>query len=256
MQLVFLDEAGYTPDWESGIQQQPIYALSAVCLPTDRIKNAYDTIRSTIDRLRLKAQPARLGCGHEIKAKDIAVGSGWWKHHNDERNAIRDVMLSAPCQFGGCAILAVIDKRAHKEKYAYPGNPYSLALQFVFERLGQHLLEIDEYAYAVYDQNTRLQDEVLEQSSELITDGSRGFGYSDYYRQYYAFSIALDHVIELGVGVSEHSLGLQIADYFATFAYHYHRDGKPEPCGWWDTLCASLRTQNGTFEGYGLKRFP
>ncbi len=96
----------------------------------------------------------------------------------------------------------------------------------------------------------------MNQSATLITTGSHGSGFSEYYQQYYEFSVQIDRVVELAVGVSEYSLGLQIADFFATFAYQYYRAGRPKKCGWWKTLCASLRQQGGRYEGYGLKTFP
>src|SRR5207245_2054185 len=148
-------------------------ALSAVCLPAERLQEAYSGIRAAITALPLRPSRDALGRGFEIKAKEIATGAGWWKFHNVERDAVRAVMLAAPPTYGGSA-----------------------------------------------------------------------------------FVVAIERVQDLLFVTSSHSLGLQVADYFATMTYCYLRDGRPSPCGWWDTLKASLHTRFGALDGVGLKIFP
>jgi len=257
MWLIFLDEAGFTRgDWRNGIAQQPYYTLSAVCLPGARLATVYQDIRAKVTGLSLVQLPRPLGQNYEIKARDIASGTGWWQAHNTERNAVRDTMLSAPRAHDGCAFVVVVDKAAHFAKYTLPEDPYLLAFRFAFERLAQFLEEKQSYAYCVYDQNTRLQESVLEQSSALIQQGSYITGYSWFYEQHYEFVLEIERIVELAFGDSKHSLGLQIADYFATFAYQYFRNGRPAGIGWWNTLESNLHRAHGTLNGIGLKVFP
>lgn len=76
MRLIFLDEAGYSRDWKKQIDEQPFYVLSAVCVPMDKIPAAYDRVRREINEMDLPGQEKLLGRGFEIKARDIAQGTG------------------------------------------------------------------------------------------------------------------------------------------------------------------------------------
>lgn len=256
MHMVFLDESGYSRNWETDIAHQPFYTLSAVCLPAGRLEALYADVRAKIAGLKLPTVSAPLGRGFEIKAREIVNGSGWWGRHNNERNAVREAMLEAPARFEGCVVLVAFDKAEHKRKYVSPDNPYTLSLQMVFERVGEHLRSIGEHGYCIYDQNTLFQQPLLDHSAKLMVGGSGGTGFSGVYQQYYNYFVKLDHLLEMSVGVSEYSIGLQIADYFATCGNSYYKGGKPSPCGWWDTLTKSLRNQSGEYRGYGLKEFP
>ena len=256
MVFVFIDEAGYTPNWASGIPQQPFYALSAVCIHADQLRAAYGDVRQRVAAIGLASYPAPLGQGFEVKAREVASGGGWWQAHNNERNTLRDIMLSAPRLHGGCAFVVAIDKKAHILKYAKPQDPYMLAFQFVLERLMHRLNDLNESAYIIYDQNTRLQAGVLAKAASLVTGGSKILTYNWYRQEYATLSMNMDRIIEVSIGESKHSLGLQLADYFATFTYSYFRDGKPNGCGWWQTLSDSLHQHQGTVNGVGLKVFP
>ena len=165
-------------------------------------------------------------------------------------------MLTAPRRYGGSAFVVVIDKARHRDRYATPADPYLLAFRFIFERLAHFLAERQDVGYCVYDQNTRLQGDLLEESNELIREGSEIYGYSRFFDQHIHGVLAIDRIQELAFGTSSHSLGLQLADYFATLAYCYLRDGRPHPCGWWDLLTSSLHRRGGVLEGIGLKVFP
>ncbi|MDQ7858550.1 MAG: hypothetical protein QN174_13250 [Armatimonadota bacterium] len=126
MHVVFIDEAGYTPDWKAGIEQQPFYVASAVCIPAPNVPPLYASLRQEIQALHLPSL-------------------------------------------------------------------------------------------------TRFK---------------------------------LPHLLEMSLGDSRYSIGLQVADYFATTTYHYYMDGKPASCGWWDLLAGSLHRLDGKLIGIGLKEFP
>lgn len=256
MIFVFLDEAGYTSDWITGASQQPYYALSAVCIPAEQLRTSYSDTRAMVGALVLVQYPSPLGHGFEIKAREIASGGGWWQTHNNERNAVRDAMLLAPPKVGGCVFVMVMDKRAHIKKYKKPQDPYMLAFQFIFERLVHYLNSKNDRAYVIYDQNTRLQESILGKAAALLHLGATVPAFSWFHQRYFDFNLDMDRILEVSLGDSKHSLGLQYADYFATFTYCYFRDGKPAQCGWWNTLVSSLHQYNGQVDGVGLKLFP
>jgi hypothetical protein len=256
MQLVFLDESGYTFDWESGIYEQPWYVLSAITLPTNAIGKSYSILRSAIHDIDIPGQDLEIGQGYEIKAKDIAKGSGWWSNHNHERNIVRKKMLSFPNKCGGSAFVLAVDKEAHFRKYTYPDNPYLLALKFIIERLEIHLSQLNEDAICIYDRNTRLENDIQDKFSNLKEVGSHIEYFSTELSEYISSTLNIYRILEVHFGDSLHSIGLQIADYFATMTYTYLKDGKPDPCGWWDILCSSLAKKDGEIQGIGLKIFP
>lgn len=67
---------------------------------------------------------------------------------------------------------------------------------------------------------------------------------------------SVDRIVELSFGQSENSIGIQIADFFATMTYNYVRHGKPAGCGWWSLLEESLYRKNKNLLGWGYKEFP
>lgn len=251
-----MDEAGYTLDWESDIDQQPFYVASAVCIPADQLPGLYQWARRELAALESPDEDQPIGLGHEIKARDIARGTGWWRDHNVERNIVRDLFLLAPIKASGTAFVAVIDKAKHQAKYVTPANPYFLAMTFVLERVDLFLSQNSDYAYCIYDQNKRIEPEIYQHSAYLIREGSLLMYFSSFSDSLVVKKNRLSHILELSSGVSENSIGLQVADYFATMTYQYFTRGKPDECGWWDTLVSSLNVHDGTLHGIGLKIFP
>lgn len=256
MRMIFLDEAGYTFDWTSAMEDQPFYVLGAVVLPADNLPPAYSALRQAEQQIQLPEASVPLGQGREIKAREVATGSGWWRSHNSERNGIRDLMLTWPTTHEGTAILVVVDKKAHHEKYYTPDSPYLLALQFMLERLQHYLTARNDHGYCVYDHNKRLEAEVHAKAIGLIREGSDITYYSSFYGGEVYTKMTLPNVLELALGDSQNSLGLQVADFFATFGYQYFKQGKPDPCGWWTTLRSNLDSKGGVIDGIGLKVFP
>jgi hypothetical protein len=249
MQIIFMDESGYSFKWEANLDKQPYYVLSAVCLPSEQLPNAYQEIRSEVSDLNLEGATIPLGQGFEIKARDVATGSGYWRTHNEERDAIRNIMLTVPKKYGGTAFVVVINKQSHRERYAYPENPYQLSLAFIFERLQKYLSEINDYGICIYDQNKRLEDVLHSTAVALAREGSEQILLA-------IRTFPIDRIIEFSLARSENSIGLQIADFFATMTYTYVKDGKQSPCSWWDELESSLYRKGGQLQGVGYKEFP
>jgi hypothetical protein len=101
-----------------------------------------------------------------------------------------------------------------------------------------------------------LESETQDHTVDLIRDGSHLIYASRILDTLVIKRFRLSHLLELSLGASKSSIGLQVADYFATMTYYYYKEGKPSPCGWWDTLVASLHTRDGQLLGIGLKEFP
>ena len=258
MRLIFMDESGYVGDkWssEENLEKQPYYVVSAVSIPFEKYKIGIEKLREEIRKLDLPGANKPLGLGFEIKAKNVATGNGYWGAHNEERNGVRDLILSFPKDNDGCVIVTVIDKKAHFNKYAYPRDPYKLALQFIFERIQHHLTNENDEGLIIYDLNHRLEPKLSSEATSLIRNGSQILAY-DVLGFLYEFRLSIDRVLEFGFARSENSVGLIVADFFATMTYQYHKDGKPTPCGWWDLLWESLYREGGKVEGYGYKLFP
>ena len=125
-----------------------------------------------------------------------------------------------------------------------------------FERLQLYLRAVDSHGYCIYDHDTRRTDALHAQSIELMRGDSEIGFFSQLYAQMVSATQRLDRIGELSLGKSDNSIGLQAADFFATMAYSYFRDGRPANCGWWDTLCAFLFREGNELLGRGLKIFP
>lgn len=256
MRLIFLDESGYSRDWKRQIEEQPFYVLSAVCLPASNVPAAYQRLSAEISKMNLPGQKRPLGRGFEIKARDIAQGSGWWRNHNEERNKVRDLFLSFPRQEGGAAFVVIVDKAAHLEKYVFPENPYILSFRFMMERLQKYLDDCNDYGYCVYDQNDPLMNDLREHSDLLLSEGSKGVYFDQWLGSVFEFVLPIERIIELSFGNSKSSIGLQVSDFFATMTNTYYKGGKPENSGWWSLLVESLYKSGGRLIGVGLKEFP
>lgn len=255
MKLIFFDESGYSKSWKEDIEAQPFYVLAGFLVDADVYIDASENLRSKVNEIGLEKLEHPLGLGFEIKAHEIAKGNGWWKHHTDERNALRELMLSFPLECNGTTFLVVIDKKKHALKYAFPDLPHEKAFQFMFERIQWFLLDQQAFAVCAYDQTKFLDDDQHNASMGLMRDGSTVSYWSEYYG-HVSEKFAIDRVKEFYLGKSENSLGIQVADYSATFGYQYFKGGRPDKCGWWETISKSLYKKDGKVDGFGLKVFP
>lgn len=255
MKLIFIDESGYSRNWKADIEDQPFHILSAVAIDADRYHTASEELRTSVEAIEDLELEHPLGQGFEIKAKEISRGKGWWKSHKDQRNELRELMLGFPETHGGAAIVVAIDKAKHRDTYAFPSDPDKLAFQYMFERIQGYLSTVNDYAVCIYDQTKILDDQMQDSSIKLIRDGSSVQYWSEYYG-HVSKEFQIDRVLEFCFGKSDNSLGLQVSDFVAHFAYQYFKAGQPKKCGWWKTLESGIHTVNGNTDGYGLKVFP
>lgn len=181
MKLIFFDESGYSKNWKEDIDAQPFHVLAAFVVDAHRYIEACEQLRSQVAEIGLEKLNYPLGLGFEVKAKEIAKGAGWWQQHNQERNALREQMLSFPLHSSGTTFLVVLDKSKHFEKYAFPDPPHEKAFQFMFERLQWYLLEQQDFAVCAYDQTKFLDDDLHNASIGLMRDGSPVSYFSEFY---------------------------------------------------------------------------
>lgn len=257
MQLIFIDESGYAPNWEESIDEQPFYVLGAVVIPFDNYVTGCQKIRKEIEKLNLPNADRPLGLGFEIKARNVATGTGWWRRHQDIRDKVKNIMLSFPKENNGVAIVVVIDKKAHQERYFTPENPYHLALRFLLERLQHLLTELNDYGVAIFDLNQGQLKAISELESILRSEGSDILKWTWPFGLPFTFTLKVDRIVEFTYGVSHNSIGLNIADFFATMTYHYHKNGRSHAESW-SLIEQSLYrcSDSNTVVGYGYKLFP
>lgn len=255
MTVVFLDESGYTRDWSASIAEQPFYVLAAVCIPSHALPDLYAHVSMGVQALGLPDQTFPIGRGFEIKAGDVARGRGWWKEKGEARESVRDLMLAAPRKYDGAAAVVVIDKQKHFERYMSPDEPHRLALQFALERVHIFLEDTDTHAICIYDQNHRIETTLSVDTASLARDGSP-VQCIDMFGDFREKDVSLDRILEFTVGLSQNSIGLQLADFFASMTYQHFKKGRPSPCGWWSVLEQSLLRKGDRVEGIGLKVFP
>ena len=107
MRFFHLDESGYAEgDWRSEVNlaEQPFHIFSAVSFPVEVIPTLYEEIRAGISGLKIDGVVGEsIGNGVEIKARDIAKGSGYWGKNEKERNVLRILFLGSVSKYGGTA---------------------------------------------------------------------------------------------------------------------------------------------------------
>jgi hypothetical protein len=74
----------------------PFYVVAGVCLDAEIYPQACPDLREDTRLLEVPGLEFPLGQGSEIKARDVARGTGWWGNNNGERNQFRDLMLTFP----------------------------------------------------------------------------------------------------------------------------------------------------------------
>jgi len=129
-------------------------------------------------------------------------------------------------------------------------------MKYILERVEHYLRDANDVGFLVYDHNKGFEPKLASETFSLLSEGSTGSFFSEVYEATFSFTLQLDHILELAFGDSIGSLGIQVADFFATFAYQHFKAGKPPKCGWWDTLVANLHRKDGVLDGVGLKVFP
>jgi len=257
MYFIFVDECGYQQDWanEAAIEEQPVYVLAAVAVPSEEVAQLYEAIRNSVDQLRLPGTNAQaLGRGEEIKAKAIDRGEEFWGEdlYQRAREQVRQIYLD---QQATTYFVVCVDKARHRDRYSSPQDPAHLAFQFLLERLQGFLDENDESGFVLIDANKRLEPELRERSSQLLLEGSWGMAVSKFYGVPYEWHLKMSKIVEMHFGDSKFSLGLQIADFVARHTYSWWKSGKDQGYPGWNYIEPRLY-RYPDYHGWGYKEFP
>ncbi|MEJ5349811.1 MAG: DUF3800 domain-containing protein [Desulfosoma sp.] len=255
MYVVFVDECGYEKNWSSStaIQRQPFYVLAGVAVPFDRIADIYVSIREIIRGLNLpKTNANMLGKGEEIKASSVDKGDRFWQSNPGFRDGVRKgyLDLQEVTYFVVC-----INKQRHKAQYSSPYDPTHLAAQFLFERFEHFLSGKQTSAFVLIDAMKREEQEQRRWLTRILMSGSGGVALSKFYDDFYVWSLQFTRIVEVNIGNSKYSLGLQIADFVARLAYSWRKSDKDHSYPGWDLIEPRLY-RYPSYQGWGYKEFP
>jgi hypothetical protein len=143
-------------------------------------------------------------------------------------------------------IAAAIDKLKHVKKYAYPMDPYEIALAFCMERLQRFLVERKQSSfdtYVVVECRGKEEDATLELEFRRICDGQNAFQ-------------KMPNLQIRFMDKKHNSTGLQLADLVA-HPIGRHVLNPKQPNHAFDILSPKFRRSGGgQVAGYGLKIFP
>lgn len=256
MYCVFVDECGYQKNWDrpDKIEEQPVYVVAAAAISSESLAERYSSIRNAVASLNLPGKdPSNLGRGEEIKAASVDRGVGFWHENPRLRDSVRKIYLDLE---DVTYFVVIVDKKLHKQRYGNNAqDPSQLALKFLLERIQGFLNENQEQGMVFIDGNKREEAEQRGFLGNLLKRGSGGIAIGKYVATIYEWRLDLRDILEIHLGDSKHSLGLQIADFVARHAYSWWKNGKNSSYpGWKFTEPRLYRYPNHL--GWGLKVFP
>lgn len=143
-------------------------------------------------------------------------------------------------------VAAVIDKQRLTDQYAYPENPYEIALRFCMERTYALLKDRNQHSeltHWIVEERGKREDQELELAFRRICDGDNQWGRLDCFDIIFADK-------------KTNSSGLQLADLTARpIGRHVLDPGQPNRA--YDIIETKFRrSPRGEIEGWGLKVFP
>jgi hypothetical protein len=257
MYCIFVDECGYQKNWDrsKAIVQQPIHCVGAVAISSGSLANLYSSIRSQLGNLKLPQTDSRnVGRGEEIKAASVDRGEGFWAKYPDLRNAVRRIYLDL---FDVTYFVVYINKVSHKQNYGPRAkDPSTWGLQLLLERVQGFLSDCRECGVVFIDASKREEAEQRGFLGNLLRIGSRGIAGSRYLvGTIYEWHLNMESILEIHLGNSEYSLGLQIADFVARHTYSWRKRGKQAQYPGWSFIEPRL-WKYPNHEGWGYKEFP
>lgn len=248
----YIDEAGYEFNWDKTEPEQRYQVIAAVGIPATGYLKFENDIHATIKGALKNVDAQTLGYGTELSAKKLVDGKGPFKD-KEARNKVRDFLLEYPKKRNFPVFVVVIDKVAHRTKYSTPEHPSILGLKLALERIQMFCSTQGATANCYYDRTGSEELKIQTHVSSWLKDGQSVI-YSRAARKN-VVRFKFNQIVDFSFQDSKHSLGIQLADIFASLTYQY-RQKNPQNCGWWRLLYASLRRENGITHGVGYKDFP
>ncbi len=235
--IVYIDESG-DHSLTSITQQYPVFVL-AFCVFEKR--TYYETIVPAVQKLKFDFW------GHDciiLHSHEIRKAHGNFRILQNAEIRLRFIerinalIGSVPCTL----IASVIEKNRHVQRYAYPANPYEIALAFCMERLQRWLEEQRQEnrpTHLIVERRGQAEDVALELEFRRIVQSRN-------YRN-----------LELVFMDKKHnSSGLQFADLVAhPIGRHVINPAQLNRA--YDLIAPKFRQgPGGRIAGYGLKIFP
>ena len=164
----------------------------------------------------------------------------------DERDALMDGLTQTIRDCAMTVVAVVIDKIAHKKRYARPEHPYHLAMQYGLERVHRVLQQAGQAGRStaiVCESRGAREDRDLELEFRRVCDGANF--------QQLAFPFKL-----IMADKRSNSEGLQLADLLARpIGLHVLRPDQSNRA--WDVIKTKIfANAHGVIAGHGLKVFP
>lgn len=238
--IVYVDESG-DHSLESVNPEYPLFVLS-FCIFR---KDAYaSTMTPAVRKLKFETFGHDMVVLHEI---DIRKKRGAFaKLGKEAREAFLDRLTDIIHQEDFKLVAVVIDKNKLKARYANPGHPYHLAMEFGLERIYRYLRNMgqdDRLTHLVCEARGSKEDAELELEFRRIRDGS------NYFHKPLPFELMI-------ADKKTNSEGLQLADLTArpiglSVLRPDQKNRALAVLG--EKFC---RGENGRKEGVGLKIFP
>jgi hypothetical protein len=238
--IVYIDESG-----DHGMNninpETPVFALAFCIFPKDAYR--LDVVpRAQELKFEFWGHDCVILHGHEIrKARgdfNILLNSEVRGRFIDHMNSFMDALPVT-------IIAAAIDKVKHKAKYAFPRNPYEIALAFCMERLQFWLKEqgqLDLVTHLIVEKRGKPEDDALELEFRRIVDGANKMG-------------KMPNLEIRFMDKKHNSTGLQVADLVAyPIARHVIKPDQPNRA--YELIEGKIRSRGGNIHGYGLKVFP
>lgn len=233
--VVFIDESGDS-NLKNIDSKFPIFTLVCCIFKVDE----YIKLKREIDTLKFNF------FGHDdivFHESDIRNGNGeffeFFKNKEYKKNFIEE--LSSIVEKANFKIIStVINKKKLTNKYTNSYDPYKIALQFCLERISffQRKNNCNKKVNILIEGRNRQDNELLWSTFEKIIENNK-----------YNFSLRTVKKIS-------NNIGLQIADIVARPISLYVL--KPDQHNRTHSIILKKFDKNkkGSFEGYGLKKFP
>lgn len=199
--IIYVDESG-DPNLQSVFQSYPLFVL-AFCIFNK--EHYVQFVSPEFQRFKFK------WFGHDsvvFHEREIRQQTPPFKFLQNEmrKDAFLNELSELMNKIEFTVIAGVIDKAALLRRYAKPGNPYELAMQFCMERLHKHLENLGQAGqttHCVFEKRGKKEDTELELEFRRICDGGN-----------FAEVKMPDYEI-LFVDKSANLIGLQISDLIA-----------------------------------------
>ncbi|MDK9701317.1 MAG: DUF3800 domain-containing protein [bacterium] len=261
MFIAYIDESGFSSQVDT---KQPFYVLSAVIISSKYLKAMNNKLREEVSKFEIEMNfsAKSLGLGSEIKAKNCI--SMLKRERKALASEFAQCILNAPNLYSGAVINIIIDKSEYNKRGVLNKKKVEFkAIELLFERLSKYTSyhstdDNDNQCICIHDENKILSDEMQSEASQLRKIGN----FVTYWNEIKGSSTtthnSLNNIADFAYSDSKNSLGIIIADFFASFLYQIITKNMEITDGIIRSLynsCDKSR-RNGVINGFGIKIYP